>query len=61
MRYKALTTINHDGVVYAIGEAIELADAEAAELLGIKAIELWEKPFVKHPKMTALHRNTLEH
>lgn len=59
MRYKALTTINHDGVIYAIGEAIELADAEATELLGVKAIEIFEKPFVT--KKTDLHRNTLEH
>jgi len=41
--YEALSPINHDGDDYAIGEIIELTDAQAKQLLEVNAI----KPLVQ--------------
>jgi hypothetical protein len=77
MKYKALTTVHHDCVVYAIGDEIELSDAEANGLLEATAIEPIFRPFSKdmldpyHPpsakasnnqfEKTNLHSKSLEH
>ena len=60
MKYKALTNIHAD-VEYAIGDVLELTDAEAASLLEVKAIEPFIKPFSKPVEKTALHSNNQEH
>lgn len=61
MKYKALTNVHHDNDKYAPGDEIELADAEAAPLLEVKAIAPSVKPFGKPVEKTALHSNSLEH
>lgn len=60
MKYKALTNIHHDEK-YAIGDEIELTDAEAAPLLEAKVIEPSIKPFSKAAEKTALHSNSREY
>jgi hypothetical protein len=60
MKYKALTNIHAD-VKYAIGDELELTEAEAAPLLEAKAIAPSIKPFSKSVEKTALHSNSLEH
>lgn len=43
--YQALTTINHDGELYAAGDPIELDDKkQAPQLLAVGAIEAASKP-----------------
>ena len=58
MKYKALTTVNHDCVIYEIGDEIDLDDAEASPLLEVKAVEPIIKPFSKPVEKTALHTNS---
>lgn len=38
-KFLCLTTVHHDGKVYEAGAIIELADAAAAQLLAVNAIE----------------------
>lgn len=61
MKYKTLTNVHHDQVVYAKGDEIELSSVEAAPLLEAKAIEPLIKPFSKQVDKTALHSNSMEY
>jgi len=60
MRYKALSSIKHNGDTFEPGSVIELTDAEAARLLENEAIEPFIKPFSKRFEKTALHSNNQE-
>lgn len=55
MKYKALTTIQHNNTNYAPGDEIELSGAEAEQLLECKAIEQLVKPFAGKFRHTSLH------
>lgn len=50
MKYKAIGSVNHDGVDYPDGSVIELSSSEAKPLLDVKAIELYHQPFVQKTK-----------
>ena len=50
MKYRVIGQINHDGIVYKDGAEIELSNAEAEPLLGVKAIEPFIKPFSRGAK-----------
>lgn len=60
MKYKTLTNIHMNGEKFAIGSAIELTEAEAANLLKNGAIEPFIKPFSKQFQKTALHSDNQE-
>ena len=57
MKYKTLTTVHHDSVIYNIGDEIDLDDVEAKPLLEVKAIEPVIKPFARPVEKTALHNS----
>lgn len=60
MKYKTLTKMKMFGETLDIGSAIELTEAEAANLLKNGAIEPFIKPFSKQFQKTALHSDNQE-
>ena len=61
MKYKVLSPLHHNGVVYKPGEEVDLDDREAASLLEVRCIETTVKPFSKKAEKTALHTQSQEY
>jgi hypothetical protein len=60
MRYKVVSPLHFDGVVYAPGTVVEIDDIQAAPLLEVKVIEPFSKPFAEKFTPSALHTSSKE-